>query len=161
MKSITTFVIAFLFTLAVNAQECRKYTDEQKQVLWAAYNYGEPYNYSLTLAAISVKESFLGNKILRVNPNDPSFGVTHIQFDTIKHLSGENHWGSIEIAEKLVADDLLSFEYSVKKLDSVSGTFWTRWRKYNGSGPAAEAYANEVQAIIRGFKRCGVFDYWG
>lgn len=161
MKSITTFVITFLFTLVVNAQECRKYTQEQQQLIQDAYSYGLPYDYGYTLAAIVVKESFVGGRIIRYNPQDPSTGITHIQFDTLKHLSGLNHWDTLQLAEQLIVDDLLSFEYSVKKLDSIRGNFWNKWKRYNGSGKAAETYANDIQGIIRGLKRCGVFDYWG
>ena len=163
MKYIIAFVIAVVagFFAKVEASECRTYTSEQQQVIQNAYSSGLPFDYGYTLAAITVKESFVGNRIIRYNPQDPSTGVTHIQFATLKHLSGENHWGALVLAEQLVVDDMLSFEYSVKKLDSIQGTWWNKWKRYNGNGPAAEAYARDVQGIIKGLKRCKIVGEWG
>ena len=138
-------------------QECRKYTPEQRQLIQKAYDYGLSYNYELTLAAIVVKESFVGGRVIRYNPNDPSTGLTHIQFATLRDLSGLGYWDSVILSEKLMDNDILAFEYSVKKLNSVRGDFWTKWKRYNGSGKDAEDYANEVRGIINQFKRCGVF----
>lgn len=159
MKFIYIFVMTFVVIFGANAKTCRNYTDEQLQVINNAYSYGLPHNYGYTLAAIAVKESFLGNKILRYNPNDPSTGVTHIQFQTLKHLSGLNHWDAIQEAQLLIEDDFRSFEYSVRKLDTIKGTFWNKWKRYNGDGKAAEAYARDIQGIINGIKECNVIEY--
>lgn len=161
MKSIATIVISLLMSTVVWSEQCRSYTPEQRWLLQQAYSYGLPYDYGYTLSAIVVKESFVGERVIRYNPKDPSTGVTHIQFETLKHLSGLNHWDSLALAEELIVKDLLAFEYAVKKLDSVHGNFWQKWKRYNGSGKAAEAYANDVQGIIRGFKRCNMFENWG
>lgn len=154
--------LILMFTLMLSTQSvagiCRNYTDLQIDVIHLAFDYGKQYNYQYTLAAIVVKESFVGNRIIRYNPNDPSTGVTHIQFETLKHLSGLNHWDALELAERLITDDTLSLEYSVLKLNSISGTFWNKWVRYNGSGERAQMYARDIQAIINGFKRCGVFE---
>ena len=70
----------------------------------------------------------------------------------MKHLSGLNHWDALELAERLITDDTLSLEYSVLKLNSIRGTFWNKWARYNGSGKRAQMYARDIQAIINGFK---------
>ena len=160
MKHLITMVVALLVGVA-QAEQCRKFTDEQQNVLDEAYAFGLPYNYGYTLAAIAMKESFVADRVLRYNPTDPSTGVTHIQFNTLKHLSGLGHWDTIELSKELIQNDHLSFYYSVKKLDSIRGTFWRKWVGYNGRGHAAEEYANDIQGIIKMFKRCGVVGGWG
>lgn len=161
MKNVIVFSIGLLVSVSVWAEQCRKYTTEQQQLIQQAYSYGLPYDYGYTLAAIVIKESFVGNRVIRYNVNDPSTGITHIQFDTLKHLSGLNHWDALALAEELIVNDLLAFEYAVKKLDSVSGSFWQKWKRYNGGGKAAESYANDIQGIIRGLKKCGIIENWG
>lgn len=158
-KLFLVFVMLFGFGVG-NAEQCRVFTDEQQQVLDEAYAFGLPYDYGYTLAAIAMKESFVADRVLRYNPTDPSTGVTHIQFNTLKHLSGLGHWDSIELAKELIQNDHLSFYYSLKKLDSIKGTFWRKWVGYNGRGRAAEEYANDIQGIIKMFKRCGVLGGW-
>ena len=160
LKSVIVFMIGLLVCDWAWSEQCRRYTPEQQQIIQQAHSFGLPYDYGFTLAAIVIKESFVGNRIIRYNPTDPSTGVTHIQFDTLKHLSGLNHWDTLALAEELIVNDLLAFEYAVKKLDSVRGNFWQKWRRYNGKGKAAEQYANDVQGIIRGLKRCGVVESW-
>lgn len=136
----------------VNAAQCG-YTEEQREMLAKAHAYGWHYNLEHTIPAIIEQESFLGNRILRMNPDDPSFGITHIHFPTLKHLSGLNHWDAIAEAERLVTNDDLAFEYAVKKLQSVSAkTTWGKIRAYNGSSE----YANTVMGIMQKQKRCGI-----
>ena len=156
MKIWIIMVMVSLWSLKSVANECRVYTEEQLEVINTAYSYGFPHNYGYTLAAISIKESFVGDMIIRYNANDPSTGVTHIQFDTLKHLSGLNHWRALGVAEKMIKDDILSFKYSLLKLESIKGSFWYKWKRYNGSGKAAEKYANDIQGIIANLKRCGI-----
>lgn len=159
MKNITLVLCSILFSSTLFADVCRKYTSEQLDVINNAYSYGLPYDYGYTLAAIAIKESFLGNRVLRYNPNDPSTGVTHILFGTLKDLSGLNHWDAVDEAQRLVKNDFLSFEYTVRKLNSIKGTFWNKWKRYNGKGPAADAYARDIQVIISNLKTCNVIEY--
>lgn len=161
MKSVIVFVVGLLVSVGVQSEQCRDYTPEQQQIIQEAHSFGLPYDYGFTLAAIVIKESFIGHRVIRYNPTDPSTGVTHIQFETLKHLSGLNHWDSLVLAEELIVNDLLAFEYAVKKLDTVRGSFWQKWKRYNGAGKAADAYANDIQGIIRGLKRCSVIEDWG
>lgn len=159
MKSSVLTLCFVLLTCDVSAQMCRKFTEEQLDVINDAYLFGLPHDYGYTLAAIAIKESFLGDRILRYNPNDPSTGVTHILFGTLKDLSGLNHWDAIDEAQRLINDDLRSFAYTIQKLDSIQGTFWNKWKRYNGRGPAAEAYARDIQVTIVNLKRCGTIRY--
>ena len=135
---------------------CKHYTQEQIEIIQKAYKFGEPKDYGYTLAAISVQESFLGDRILRVNPNDPSFGITHIHFNTIKYLGKKSHYQAIQESEELIKNDELSWKYSIKKLDSIKGTFYNKWRRYNGTGIQAEKYAQNIQRIIKEIKTCNI-----
>lgn len=159
MKNIILILCSVFFSSTLFADVCRKYTPEQLDVISNAYRYGLQYNYGYTLAAIAIKESFLGGRVLRYNPNDPSTGVTHIQFGTLKDLSGLNHWDAVDEAQQLIKNDLLSFEYTVRKLDSIKGTLWNKWKRYNGKGPATNAYARDIQVIISNLKKCNVIKY--
>lgn len=155
------FRVITLFTLLVLSSGafsnyCDRWTQDQVSLLRAAYIYGEPYDYGYTLAAITVKESFVGDRVYRMNPHDPSFGVTHIHFETIKHFSGLTHWEAVKESERLVRDDVLSFNYSIKKLDSIKGTWWSKWKGYNGAGKQAEKYANDVQGIVKYLQECDI-----
>lgn len=153
----TVLIIMCSYSVA-DISVCRNYTDEQRDVINSAYSFGLPYNYGHTLAAIVVKESFVGDRIIRYNPNDPSTGITHIQFNTLKDLSGLDHWSAIEESENLINDDFRSFHYSIKKLDSIKGSFWYKWKRYNGNGEKAEKYARHIQGIIKSLKECDVID---
>ena len=158
MKSVITFMVWLMVSAGVQSEQCRDYTPEQQNLSQQAYSYGLPYDYGYTLAAIVVKESFVANRVIRYNAADPSTGITHIQFETLKHLSGFNHWDALSLAEELITNDLLAFEYAVKKLESVNGTFWQKWKRYNGNGKDAKVYANDIRGIIRGLKRCNVVE---
>lgn len=147
-------VFCLIISSNVQAKTCNRYTDTQLHIINTAYSYGVEKDYGYTLAAITIKESFVGNRIVRINPSDPSFGITHIHFDTLKHLSGMTHYDAALESEKLITDDALSWEYSIKKLDTIKGSWWYKWKRYNGNGPAASGYANSVRAIIQNIKQC-------
>lgn len=158
MKLLKSLIVSSMLAGNVQAIECRDYTDEQRSVINNAYSYGLPHNYQHTLSAIVVKESFVGHRIIRYNPSDPSTGVTHIHYPTLKWLSGLDRWGAMHEAEKLIADDLLSFHYSILKLDSIKGqSVFKKLRGYNGSAE----YAHQVLDIMRELKRCGEYPDWG
>jgi hypothetical protein len=123
-----------------------------------AHKYGNQFGYELTLPAIVHQESFVGDMVIRTNPDDPSYGITHVTYPTLKWLSGLNRWETAKEAEALMKDDMKALEYGVKKLKSVHNTtFWAAWRDYNGRSPAGVEYAGHIQATIKEFKRCNLF----
>ena len=137
---------------------CPSYTDEQLDRIQAAYEYGLGNGYELTLPAIVIQESFVGNKIVRYNPSDPSTGITQIHFRTLKDLSGLNRYEAANEAAKLVHDDSLAFYYAVEKLRSIkSESYWYKWKRYNGSGYAATRYANRIRTLTLQLKHCQKF----
>lgn len=164
MKSITTFVIAFLFTLAVNAQECRKYTEEQISALVLSYNVGKPHDLSYTLMAIVERESFVGSHVIRVNSKDGkygSYGISHINLETAMWLEGVgNQWEArAEVAPRLIVDDLYSLNLSLRKLETNANLGWSDMvRSYNGSvrSPKTLEYLDGIRENINKYRNC-----WG
>lgn len=161
MKRLLTVVAGCVLAGGVLAGECRDYTPEQLNVLQQANSYGQMYGYGELLPAIVQQESFIGGRIIRYNPNDPSTGITHISIGTLKHFSKLGRWDLLELAEDLIADDLLSYKYSIMKLDSISGDVTRKAYRYNGIGFRAKKYSKNVVKIIGEFRRCNVLPNWG
>lgn len=158
MSAQHTGTMAALYNMQAKPADCREYSLEQLALLYAANSYGEEYGYERTLPAIVQQESFVKDLIVRTNPSDPSYGVTHITFPTIKWLSGLGHYAAAKEAENIVKDDLLAFNYGIMKLQSVhKTTYWAAWRDYNGRSAAGERYANKIQSIIAEHQRCKLF----
>jgi hypothetical protein len=164
MKTLITLML-ILVSAQTNAN-CN-FTFEQSRVIENAISYGEHFNYSQTLAAITVKESFVGDKIVRMENSDfpfGSYGVTHIKLDTAMWLEGvTNVWDAKQdIFVKLVTDDQYAFELAVKKLESIdhirNGDWTTKLQNYNG-GSKKKLYAREVKERLSVLKKCGYFDW--
>ena len=126
------FLMMIMLFLAIPAYSCTKYTEEQVSLIRAAYVTGLHKDYGYTLAAITIQEAFVGDRVIRMNPNDPSFGITHINFKTLQYLTGKRYYDVVEEAERLMYDDVLSWQYSIKKLDTIKGTWFNKWKRYNG-----------------------------
>ena len=69
-------LLSGLFIKDAEASECRTYTPEQMSALALAYSVGKPYDLSYTLMAITERESFVGNHIIRVNSRDGKYGTS-------------------------------------------------------------------------------------
>lgn len=158
MKNTVIYIVALLLctiNYAYGQISCPNYTEEQQKLIYKAYNFGYGRGYEITLPAIVVQESFVGDKIVRYNPSDPSTGITQIQFKTLQHLSGLSHYEAAIEAERLVHDDRLAMYYAVLKLDTVkTQSFWYKWKRYNGTGIRAEQYANKIQKITKQLQYC-------
>ncbi len=158
MKFAAALLVLALASIPVQATNCRSYTPEQLVILGMAHTYGKQFDYEYTLPAIVWQESFVGGAVIRTNPNDPSYGITHVTFPTLKWLSGLGHFAAAKEAENLVKDDMLALEYGVQKLKSVhNSTFWDAWRDYNGRSAEGEIYANKIQHKVAELLRCKVF----
>jgi hypothetical protein len=161
MRLILSALMMFLFVSCSPAYAqilCPSYTDEQLDRIHAAYDYGIAEGYELTLPAIVIQEAFVGDKIIRYNPSDPSTGITQIHFRTLRALSGLNRYDAANEAARLVNDDSLAFYYAVEKLRSIKSTsYWYKWKRYNGSGPAAIKYANRIRTLTLQLRYCQNF----
>jgi hypothetical protein len=157
MRFILSAIIAF-FILCSSAQAqiaCPKYTEEQLERIQAAYNFGATYGYGLTLPAIVIRESFVGDRIVRYNHSDPSVGITHIQFQTLKSLSGLNQYETNNEAARVIRSDFLAFYYAILKLESIkSKSYWYKWKRYNGDGHKAIKYAHKIKVLTIQLEFC-------
>ena len=162
------FALCAILTLSVSKSfalqtECN-FTEEQSRLINKAASYGSAFGYKKTLAAIVVKESFVGKYVVKINPKDGrmgSYGITHILLDTAMYLEGvSNKWYAKDvIVEELITNDLYALGLAVKKLDSVNRGNWMQtWSKYNGG---STKYANSIKNNIRKLERCGYFSDWG
>lgn len=147
-----------------NAASCN-FTKEQDELLNLAISWGSPFDFEQTLPAIVMQESFVGDKVVRINPSDGalgSYGVTHILLETGMWLEGKefNRWEALELGEELIFNDAKAMELAIMKLQSVhKGNFVNTWRNYNHSKYGGE-YANSIKENIRTLKSCGYFS-WG
>lgn len=162
---IKTLLTLLLFlTSVLSYGECPKHTHEQKRLINLAYYTGDYYDLGYTLAAITVRESFVGSYVVRINPKDAgggSYGLTHIQLDTAMWLLGEkNNWKArAEIIPKLMSSDAFALELAIRKLQAVqySTNSWRElWGKYNGAGPNSD-YSKGIQSNIVMLKSCYTF----
>lgn len=152
--------LLFLLPLFSYATTCPKWTEAQEEVLRAAKAYGEPYDLGWTLAAITAQEGFVGPYIIRHNVEDSgggSFGITHIQLKTAMYLLNiKNVWeAKAVIPKKLLLSDEFSFKLSIMKLKQSAHLPWRQMvAKYNGTGQAAQLYAEKVANNVKMLQRC-------
>lgn len=164
MKSIIAFVVGLMVSAGALGEQCRDYTPEQLSALALAHRVGKPHGLSYTLMAITERESFVGNYIIRVNPKDGkygSYGISHIKLETAMWLEGvENQWKArAKIAPRLIVDDLYSLNLSLRKLETNANLGWADMvRSYNGSvrSPKTLEYLNGVRENIKKYKTCRV-----
>jgi hypothetical protein len=135
-------------------------TETQVGILNQAYDYGKPYGWGQTLAAIAWKESG-GGKFL-INLQDPSVGVFHVNVTkVVKHLGykdtpfNRNRAAQVAMEEFEVSAHIAVMElayWSVKR-----GRTWrqtvasynagTRWK--NGV-----KYADDIAVKVEVLKKC-------
>lgn len=164
MKLLKSLIVGSMLAGNVQAIECREYTDEQMAVLKAAYEYGKPYDYALSLSSIVKQESFVGKHIVRINEKDGefgSYGVSHISLKTAMWLEGvDNVWeAKAMLVPMLILSDEYSFKLAMAKLNTVKKFGWEESiARYNGAGAAAMIYKEKIKSHIREFQACEVFD---
>lgn len=104
----------------------------------------EKLNYE-TLLAIAEQESsgqhWDENGNVKVS-FDGGVGLMQLTSDEAQAMAGDPY--------DLVRNALGGAKFFAKLLHEVQGDIWEALRRYNGSGPAAEAYADEVMARIEG-----------
>lgn len=148
----------------VEAQSCQsveRLTSEQEWLIHAAYAIGKPHNYGKTLAAIVMRESFVGPWVIRVNPDDPphgSYGVTKILLTTGMEMYGiTSVWqAKAELATQLVRDDIFAMESGLMHLLNYERSTWRATiLRYNPSREYLQYITDNVNVLTE----CGVFDY--
>lgn len=165
VKSILAVVAAVILSQLVyglaNAAQCPTYTSEQAQVLRKAYDIGLPHNRQHTLMAIVEREAFVGPYVIRVTSTDGdhgSYGVAMMQLTTAMMLTGEDSsWRArAELAPRLMQDDTYALQLAMLYLLRHERLGWREAiRRYNGTGAAADRYADAVADRVNLFVRCG------
>lgn len=158
------------------AGSCPSFTPSQRYVLNLAKDFGEQQDPELyevigdtigyTMAAMVWKESFVGKHIIRFNSQDGlygSWGVMHVQLSTVFYLDGlPNMWDTRDkqapwYISSLISNDIMAISYGYRYLRKMmidSGSFWGGVRRYNGSGPRAVEYMNDVRKRVKILIKC-------
>lgn len=159
-------------TATAQPNQCEGYdilTSDQKRVLRAAYHYGKPYDYGLTMAAIALKESSAGQFKLNYLSND--FGVMQINIVTASRTMGiTNRFHKMRLAERLVKDDEFSYYLAHSVLDHFQGRrymtneVWQemvksynrgyQWKTDPEENATAELYLADVRRNVNLLRRC-------
>jgi hypothetical protein len=153
-------IILMLCLPTVVFADCyRNFTQEQKTTLHVAIAYTHNSGYRQTIAAIIAQESFVGDKIIKINFNDGkygSFGITQINLETalvLQKIRGRNYAPAVE-AEKLF-NNFHAIDVAIMKLNSVHRGNWLQtWNRYNGN---SKTYGYLIRDHIRELKKCGFF----
>ena len=158
----TVILIIFVLasTLEASASICPKHTVEQRSIVLKAYSAGSPQDLGYSLAAIVIKESFVGPYVVKVNNTDGkygSYGLTHVNLETAMWLEGySNSWkAKQDLIPKLIHDDNYAFSVSLLKLLKHKSRGWEgMWSKYNGTGKKAKAYGKAVKSNVLMLMKC-------
>lgn len=174
------FILTVLVLISSNAlaEQCRRFTQEQRDLIRYAYVVGSQYDSEIynivgthaghSLAAILIEESFVGEYIIRVNASDGllgSYGIMMVQITTIFHMDGlEDTWVNRQdiapnIMTRLLTDDLFAIESGyryLRKMILQRGSLWEARRAYNGAGSRAIAYADRTGETVRMLIKCGI-----
>lgn len=149
------------------ASECLSLSTDQLHVLQQSYDYGQKYDYGLTLATIAMKESSAG--LYTINAVSQDFGVYQGNYKTLCNQVGiePNSFAcnmevskvvhDIDVAASHALTTLLWWsEYYQNKEGKV--TYERVIRSYNaGFNPdstAASNYWNEFKSNMNMIKKC-------
>ena len=162
MRFIALLLLINYYIYATPVNKCvsiDKFSEEQKEVIVYAYNYGKKYDLGFTLAAIAWHESCAGE--YRMNFADPSAGIYHAlipgvikRYQMLKDTGfNRNVIGALlirddEFASKVAIDELL-FWNKVRNGDWKNiiksynkGYLWEKNERYN---EMAEDYYNNIK----------------
>lgn len=158
---LTSVVIYVFFYAAVSkATVCPTFTVEQEILLRKAHAIGQHDDWGYTLAAITWRESIVGDLIVRVNGQDGnagSYGVAHMQVTTAMYLLGiDNIWeAKATLIPKMINNDRFALELSLTYLLRHEHLGWRGMiARYNGRGEAAQLYAEDVAAKALTIQQC-------
>lgn len=135
------------------------FSEDQKEIIAYAYNYGKKYGLGYTLAAIAWHESCAGE--YRMNFADPSAGLYHALIPGVLRryqMLKDNGFNRNVIGEMLVRDDEFASKVAVDELlywDKVRNGNWKdiiksynkgfSWEKSASANKFAENYYNNVR----------------
>lgn len=134
-------------------------SETQRETLVQAYEYGEPYGYGYSLAAIAWKESMAG--VYKINYSDPSFGVFHNLLTTVARREGvTSGFVKNQLAQRLVDDFEYSASHAIAELNTWrryhKGDIYLTWASYNAGTyyKAGIGYADNIKSKVQTLQRC-------
>lgn len=158
---VTVVLLAgWLFTDNAHATSCPTFTHEQDILVRKAHAIGSSHDLGYTLAAITWKESIVGDYIVRINATDGqwgSYGVGNMLLTTAMEMEGvENYWrAKARLAPKLINDDVEALSLSMRYLLRHKSLGWRAMIvKYNGRGADAVRYQKDVVRRVSVLQRC-------
>lgn len=163
MRFLLCFLIVFVFLYADPTNKCvsiNQFSEDQKEIIAYAYNYGKKYDLGYTLAAIAWHESCAGE--YRMNFSDPSAGIYHALIPGVirrYQMLSDNSFNRNVIGELLVRDDEFASKVAIDELmywDKVRKGNWKdmiksynkgfSWEKSSQSDKIAENYYENIKA---------------
>lgn len=130
MRLITLLLFMQYYIYATPVNKCvsiDKFSDEQKEIIAYAYNYGKKHNLGFTLAAIAWHESCAGE--YRMNFADPSAGIYHALIPGVikrYQMLKDTGFNRNVIGELLIRDDEFASKVAIDEL-----LFWHKVRDGN------------------------------
>jgi len=119
-------------------EQFSRLTQEQKSILVRAYELGAPYDLGYTLAAIAWQESFVGDRIVPINLQDPSAGLWHKNIYNALAEHPETPQNGLQInmmAQKLINDMEFAASIAISDLEHWkvrrNGRWPDVWASYN------------------------------
>lgn len=165
MRFFTKTLSLLLYLLAAPVVACETLyaeglTEQQVGVLRQAHDYGRPYGWGQTLAAIAWKESNAGK--YRLNLQDPSVGVFHVKVSkVVKHLGYRNTPFNRNRAAQVAMEEFeVSAHIAVMELAYWSVQRGRSWRQtvasYNAGGKwqNGSRYADDIAVKVGKIKSC-------
>ena len=145
-----------------------KFSEDQKEIIAYAYNYGKRYGLGYTLAAIAWHESCAGE--YRMNFADPSAGLYHALIPGVLRrykMLKDNGFNRNVIGEMLIRDDEFASKVAIDELlywDKVRDGNWKdmiksynkgfSWEKSERANEFAENYYQNIRQkreILEGY----------
>lgn len=164
LRVILLLVALFTYHQVIALESnCPRHTPEQESIIYNAYYSGLPYNLGYTLAAIAWQESFVWKYVVKVNPKDGeygSYGVTHVTLEyAMEVFQYSSPWkAKQDLVPMMINSDNFTFNLSLKKLMRYNSLKWRAMvKRYNGTGEAAEKYADSVSEKVKLLKQCYTF----
>jgi hypothetical protein len=161
--------------VAASVAVCPSFSEDQHNALHKAYVVAEDSNATVDsgvlFASLVWQESFIGDQIIRFNPNDGlygSYGLAQMQITTAYHILDipfNNSTKSL-LMDDLIVDFLkddffaldISFSYLLGHLNNYSNP-WNAVARYNGSGTRADNYSKLIKTKYELLMACNYFDF--
>lgn len=164
LRLLISFWCIYLLAFNATAEYCTGYKELsplQKGRLEFAYHQGLEHDLGFTLASISLIESSAGK--WRINPYSKDFGLFQVNIKTaVKVLGISNHYKKLELAEKLIYDDLLNSYVALDVLTYFEDYHKGDWKKmvmsynngFNIKTNKAKKYLDKVSVGVKMLQQC-------